>query len=107
MLIKEIKDLICPKDNLIEPQAFMARAELVCEVLHAVGATEVSELWKSYMSKSERWASHSHYAIIQRIFPGTREIRLPMLARSNNPVEAFFSVLKYHVSYWMENACAR
>lgn len=95
MLISEVKDLICPSDANICMETFSQRTKVVSDVLWFIQATEVAECWDLYCSRSDRWAMPRRREIVEALFAASTE--MPMLSRSNNATEAFFSVLKYHI----------
>jgi len=94
LLIRQVKELICPTGSMTMDQ-FDRGCQMVSDLLWAINAKEVAECWDSYVKRKELWAHPKRREVVDALF-GSRA-RMPMLARSNNALEAFFSVLKYHI----------
>jgi hypothetical protein len=90
----EVLDLICPKDGVCPSESdFDLRAKRVLDALRKMGNPDIAASFESYVKQKDLWAFHHRKFIVETLFGSNT--RFPMLARSNNPLERFFGVLKY------------
>jgi hypothetical protein len=95
-LIREIKELISPKKNPeIDLDEFFRRCGLVSNVLWIADLSDMALAWDSYVKNAMRWAPPARRQAVETIFGSSKQ--MPMLAKSNNCLEAFFGVLKYTI----------
>jgi hypothetical protein len=102
-LIRALKELIAPKVNpTMSFDEFRQTCSLVVNLMWFHGLDEMANCFETYMKNESRWAPPARRATVQRVF-GSCE-RMPKLAKSNNPLEAFFGVLKYDL---LDGKCVR
>ena len=95
-LIREIKDLISPKDgSLMSQSEYECRCAIVSSVLWINQLKDLASSWDSYVSNANRWSPPARRKVVEEVFSTSEH--MPMLAKSNNCLEAFFGVLKYFV----------
>jgi MULE transposase domain len=93
-LIKAIKELISPKqEHSFTPEHFEKTCDLIVRLMWLHGLDETADCFEGYVKNASRWAPFERRAAVLEVFGSWK--RMPMLAMSNNPLEAFFGVVKY------------
>lgn len=94
-LIREIKNLICPKGDVMTLEEFRAKCKLVSDVMWRAELMEVATCFDGYVKNENLWAPPSRCEVVTQLWQSCQ--KMPMLAKSNNALEAFFGVLKHHI----------